>query len=607
MISIALKLIKYTFITSILLVPISWVATGTIQLLSSEPSIIPVYFIVSFFAHPVLCFIVIFLVNRKIFKAFLITSVFLTIEATGLDVFEKLYKIDHKEFQHQFLLALNALIIIALLIIGHFKRKPKSKQVVEKSVANPSRLIFDAKPQNIFLDNPARGIYIQGGAGSGKSESIFKPIIKKVAEQASCGVLYDFKSGELTNYLFHSLRQSNNTISAYFIDFKNPLKSHRVNALNPKYLIKSAYAFEYAEVIINNLLPETIKERKFWDRDAQSILTGIIWYIKKHHSTFCSLPHIIALILETDTKTLLEKVSSDSETAGMVVSLRQAMERGAEKQVAGVVSTLQTALSRLNTPDIFWLLSGDDLELDINDPNNPKFLCIGNDSTLPSAYAPVISLIVSVSTRLMNQPNKHPSVLILDEAPTLYLPNIEQIPATGRSNKISTVFGVQDYSQIVEKYGQDKAQVILSNLGNQFYGRTSNAKTAEMIKSIFSKEDKIYWAKSQNKGSSGKMVHLSTNDGRGKSESIQERDRVKVSEILKADAGQFYGLIAEGKPREFIKYQFGYDDTEINANIIKTPETTIEMVQANYSKIINEAKSILSIEKEESSILNIKI
>ncbi len=594
MISIILKLIKYFIGFFLAMFPIAWMVVGQLPTFIPIEVDFPWLYRISFSIHPILISIIIWPYEKWI-KNLIFTSIALFAISMGLSLLGNAIDPDDPKLQKDILTGLNVILIAFITIRQFYKRDRKQVKVEkEKTTDNPSRLIFDAKPQKIFLDNPYRGIYIQGGAGSGKSESIFKPIIKKAAELSLSGVLYDFKSGGLTKYLFHHISKSQSNITPYFIDFKNPLRSHRVNALNPKYLRKSAYAFEYSEVIINNLLPETIKERKFWDRDAQSILTGIIWYIKKHHPQFCSLPHIIALILETDTKTLLDKVSSDPETAGMVVSLRQAMERGAEKQVAGVVSTLQTALSRLNTPDIFWLLSGDDLDLDINAIEDPKFLCIGNDSTLPTAYAPVISLIISVCTRLMNQPSKHPSTLIIDEAPTLYLPNFEQIPATGRENKIATVFGVQDYSQIAEKYGQDKAQVILSNLGNQFYGRTSNAKTAEMIKSLFSKEDKVYWAKSKNSGSSGTMVHFNTNDGKGKSESIQERDRVKISEILKAETGQFYGLIAEGKPREFINYKFSYDQEQIDLSVIEVPNADEYHMNFNYSKIIEEAKSILS-------------
>jgi type IV secretory pathway TraG/TraD family ATPase VirD4 len=206
----------------------------------------------------------------------------------------------------------------------------------------------------------------------------------------------------------------------------------------------------------------------------------------------------------------------------------------------------------------------------------------------------------------MNRPDKLPSMIILDEAPTLYIPNFEQIPATGRSNKISTVFGAQDYSQVIEKYGNDKAQVILANLGNQFFGRTSNTKTAEVIQSIFSKEDKVYWASHTSQGSSGKMVHLTTNDGKGKSQSIQERERLKISQIMGTDTGQFYGVIAEGSPREFIGYQFNYDSEKVSFRKSPDfiPEVDFETIVKNYHRIISDAINIIE-PKNNNSLLDI--
>lgn len=215
----------------------------------------------------------------------------------------------------------------------------------------------------------------------------------------------------------------------------------------------------------------------------------------------------------------------------MVASLKQAIDRGAERQAAGVASTLQNALSQLNTKDIFYILSGNDFDLHLNNPIDPKFLCLGNDPTLSQTYAPVISLIISVAVRQMNQPNQEKSIILLDEAPTIYIPNIEQIPATARSNKVATVFGIQDYSQLQDKYGEDKAQVILSNLGNQFYGRTVNEKSARMIANLFGKHDRTYKTANKGTGTSGEFIHLGSSTNKGVNESIQERERVKVSDI----------------------------------------------------------------------------
>lgn len=466
------------------------------------------------------------------------------------------------------------------------------KQIFEKNNLKILNEGFNFKTRSgiINLANPFRGIYIQGGAGSGKSASIFEPIIKQIAEQEYTGILYDFKSPELTNKVRESYSESK--INFKNVDFKNPHQSDRINPIAPKYLTKSVIAIEYSQALVNNLIPESIKKADFWSNNAKMIIAGVIWWLKEEHPKYCTLPHVISLLLHTDIKLLLLKMSQNYEAGGMVTSLRQSLENEAQNQVAGILSTIQTALSNLNTKDVFWLLSADDVDLELNSPENPSFLCLGNDSTLPQVYAPIISLIISVGVRQMNRPDRLKSVVLLDEAPTIYIPNIEQIPATARSNKIATIFGVQDFSQLVDNYGQDKAQIIISNLGNQFFGRVTNGKTAEMVKTLFSKEDRLFTNKNTGTGTSGTFVHMQSNDSTGKSETIQERDRVKVTDLINLEPGQFYGIIAEGKPKEFLNTQFLEDLVKGKANE-KTSISDSEMSE-NYFRIIEESKNLLN-------------
>jgi hypothetical protein len=485
-------------------------------------------------------------------------------------------------------------LFIAIFLISKdiYKAKKTPKEPLIKQFSkkeDKDSLNFKTSNGVINLANPFRGIYVQGGAGSGKSASIFEPIIKQIAEQEYTGILYDFKSPELTEKVRASYLDS--IVEFRNIDFKNAHQSDRINPIAPNYLSKSVIALEYSQTLVNNLIPESIKKADFWSNTTKMILSGVIWWLKEEHPKYCTIPHAISLLLHTDTKTLLEEVSKNYEAGGMVATLRQSFEKEAGNQTAGILSTIQTAIAQLNSKDVFWILSGNDVDLNLNNPQKPTFLCLGNDSTLPQVYAPVISLIISVAMRQMNKPNQQKSVVLLDEAPTIYIPNIEQIPATARSNKIATIFGVQDFSQLVDNYGQDKAQIILANLGNQFFGRVTNGKTAEMVQKLFSKEDRTFINKNTGTGTGGTIVHTQSNQSKGKSETIQERDRVKVSDLINLEPGEFYGIIAEGKPKEFLKTQFLEDFAEIEINK-KLPITEQEM-NDNYFKIIEEAKSLL--------------
>ena len=484
------------------------------------------------------------------------------------------------------------------IVVGLF-RIPKALNV--KKRVHDESFSFEVDDKLIVLDNPYRGIYIQGGAGSGKSVSLVYPILRQAIEKNFSGICYDFKSPELASFLFQQAAKNKSAVKPYFIDFKDARRSIRINPLEPKLMTKTAYASEYAQTLMYNLSPNNIKNEDYWVMEAKSVLTGLIWYLKTDHPEYCTLPHIISLILHSDIKELIEKVSENYETAGYVASLRQAIKNESSRQVSGVVSTLQTNLAKLNTPDIFWVLSGNDINLNINDPSDPKFLCIGNESTLSDTYAPVISLILSVALKQMNQPNKHKSMVLVDELPTLYINKLEQTPATARSNKVATVLACQDFSQLVDRYGRDKAQVILSNMGNQFYGRTVNKDSAQMISQLFGKSDRTFKTTSNGDnyyqssifGKHTNSLNKSTN------ETIQERDRVKITDIMNLRPGEFYGIIAEGSETEILKSGFQINpDSQIETFDFPIMATDTD-IQDNYQKIIWQAKRILEMEAEQ--------
>ncbi len=477
------------------------------------------------------------------------------------------------------------------------KEKKASIQKIERN--NPEHIYLESDKGTIDIANPYRGILIQGGAGSGKSKSLFYPIIQQFITNDFSGVLYDFKSPELSQ-LAYSFHTEKNKVKFALLNFKDITTSVRVNPLSPNYLTKQAIAFEMATVLVNNLLPESIKKKDYWTRSSISVIAGTIWYLRNNYPQLCTLPHMIALILSFPSTLLIEKLSTDIGTAGMIASLKEAHEMNAEKQIAGVVGTIKNALAQLNIPEVFYLLSEENTSLDVNDPINPIFLSIGNDSSLSNTYAPIISLIISVCARQMNQPEKHKSAILLDEAPTLYIPDFEQIPATARSNRVATVVGAQDYSQMVDKYGSDKAQVMISNLGNQFYGRTVNEKTANMIVKLFGKHDVTYNTVSNSSGaSSGGLFsdHYSSSNNKSTSQSIQQRERVNISDITNMSPGTFYGFIADGNIKELV----GSRLQQIESSYRKFEKTNISIdPKETFRKVYNDLSLILDSEDADT-------
>ncbi|MGF7219270.1 type IV secretory pathway TraG/TraD family ATPase VirD4 [Spirosoma lacussanchae] len=146
----------------------------------------------------------------------------------------------------------------------------------------------------------------------------------------------------------------------------------------------------------------------------------------------------------------------------------------------------------------------------------------------------------------MNTPGQRPSVVILDEAPTLFIPNFQQLPATGRSNKIATVYAVQDISQMVGAFGRETSEMILGSLSNQFFGRSTTPEVAERVSRMFGRYDQEYTGRSVSHSDNGTSFSQSRN--------VQQRDRLEAQAVMRFEQGEFAGILAEGSHAEFRRY-----------------------------------------------------
>jgi len=447
-------------------------------------------------------------------------------------------------------------ILVVNKILKDFDKKNKSNTGFKENSLGVS-LEFGGSSSNnkrgIVLNNPFRGIFILGAAGSGKSESIALPLLDQFSRKKYAGIVYDFKFPSLANEVEGYTKREG--LRHYFIDFVEPLRSYRVNPLNPIYLPNTSYAREYATAIIMNLVKESIQKTDFWIRSSIDLLTACIWYLREEHPDKCDLPHVCAMITSKDTD-LLETLQKNATTAQMTISIYNAMQRGAEGQLSGVIGTLQSAIAQINTPEIMYVFGGDDFSLDINNPLNPIILTVGTTPVLVDTYAPVCSLIISVATKLMNQPGKQHSFVLLDEFPTCFIPKIEVLPNTGRSNKIATVLMCQDLSQLNDSYGKETGDVLFASCNNHFYGRVASSHTSEILSRQFGKEDRTF-VTSSTSTSGGKSFSISSS----KSQSIQERDILRPRDFLQLEVGQFAGFAVESNLNIF-KQQFKQAEKE---------------------------------------------
>lgn len=441
-------------------------------------------------------------------------------------------------------------------------------------------ILRNTSGQQLIISNPERGIFICGGAGSGKSKSIIQPIIQQSARLGLTGVIYDFKFPSLAEEVAGAYAGSG--IKQYYVNFTDLERTHRINPIAPRVITNASYAREAAKTILANIDFKASQKRDFWIQSCEALLTSSIWFLRNNYPEYCTLPHVITLILKYEPKMIIELLQTDFQVRPLIASVASGAE--SENQLAGVFASIQNYLATLATPEIFWVLSGDEVPLNLNDPDNMGILTVGNNPSLTSTLSPVISLIISSAVKQLNQQGKERSIIILDEAPTLFIPNFQQIPATARSNRVSTVYAVQDIAQMYGMMNREESEMIISNLGTQFYGRTTNTSTAERVSSIFGKHEVEFTSQSKSY-SYGDSDSTSVS----KSTSFQQRDRLMASQVLNFQPGEFAGINAEGNFKEFRDTFLSEPSQSIKLYKIREIKASTE---SNYKDINKDIESI---------------
>ncbi len=345
----------------------------------------------------------------------------------------------------------------------------------------------------INIINPFRGTMVIGTPGSGKSYSVVLPFIKQHLSKGFSMCVYDFKYPDLSDIVYNYFLKARKKkvlpeqARFYVINFDDIRKSYRCNPLAPELMESPIDAFESSRTVLYNLNREWIrKQGEFFSESAVSFFAAIIWFLKKYRDgEYCTLPHAIEL-LQLEYDDLFTILSKEKDVENIVNPFINAHKRGANEQLEGQLGSLKVAISKIISKEIYWICSGNDFSLDINNPKRPKVLCLANNPLRIEMYGAVLSLFITRMLKIMNRKGQHKVSLIFDELPTIYFRGLDTLIATARSNKISTLVGLQTIDQLIRDYGKEQANAILTNIGNVFAGQ-SLGETAKFIQNRMGK------------------------------------------------------------------------------------------------------------------------
>ena len=363
----------------------------------------------------------------------------------------------------------------------------------EYSVNLPTRFYYKKKWQRGWINvvNPFRATIVLGTPGSGKSFAVVNNYIKQQIEKGYSMYIYDFKFPDLSTIAYNHMMNHQNGYKVkpqfYVINFDDPRRSHRCNPIHPDFMSDISDAYESAYTIMLNLNKTWVqKQGDFFVESPIILFAAIIWYLRIYkNGKYCTFPHAIEF-LNRRYEDIFPILTSYPELENYLSPFMDAWLGGAAEQLMGQIASAKIPLSRMISPQLYWVMSDSEFTLDINNPEEPKILCVGNNPDRQNIYGAALGLYNSRIVKLINKKGQLKSSVIIDELPTIYFKGLDNLIATARSNKVAVCLGFQDFSQLVRDYGDKEAKVVINTVGNIFSGQVVG-ETAKTLSERFGK------------------------------------------------------------------------------------------------------------------------
>ena len=476
----------------------------------------------------------------------------------------------------------------------------------EYSVNLPTRFYYRKKWNDGYINvvNPFRASIVLGTPGSGKSYAVVNSFIKQQIEKGFSLYCYDFKYPDLSTIAYNHLMNHPEGYKVkpkfYVINFDDPRRSHRCNPIHPDFMEDITDAYESAYTIMLNLNKTWVqKQGDFFVESPIILFASIIWYLKIYQNgKFCTFPHAIEF-LNRRYEDIFPILTSYPELENYLSPFMDAWLGGAAEQLMGQIASAKIPLSRMISPQLYWVMSDSEFTLDINNPDEPKILCVGNNPDRQNIYGAALGLYNSRIVKLINKKGKLKSAVIIDELPTIYFKGLDNLIATARSNKVAVCLGFQDFSQLKRDYGDKEAAVVMNTVGNIFSGQV----VGETAKTLSERFGKILQKR--------QSITINRED---KSTSIntQMESLIPASKISTLTQGMFVGAVADNF-NERIEQKIFHCEIVVDAEKVKREEQAYkpipvitdftdadgndrmkEMIQENYNRIRAEVRQIVA-------------
>lgn len=360
--------------------------------------------------------------------------------------------------------------------------------------------VLETLDRKIEFYYPRDNFIVYGGAGSGKTASIGKPLMEQFIKNGWAGFIYDYKDFDYTQSAYNLCKKYNYPYKFYYISFTDMSRTYRFNPLDKRVVTDESLLQQVMDDFLKSMQPMDAKTDE-WYNGALGILKGVayrFYTFKGEFERFCTIPHILNFILLSSPKELTKFLEGDNMSRALAGAFIGA--KGSERTASSYLSTLNNYLTNLATnKKVCYVLTGNDFIFNLVDPEDPKLFAVCNNFARENIISPIIAMLLPISARKIEFGNKIKFAYILDEMTTFKVNNFQQMPSVLREYNAAFLIMTQSGSKLEKVYKKEDRASIEANCANLFLGRTKDVEALKYYPLFFGKHEAEKWSYSHGK------------------------------------------------------------------------------------------------------------
>ena len=350
--------------------------------------------------------------------------------------------------------------------------------------------------KDIWVDNGEYHNLVIGSTGSGKTQTIVKPMVNLLAKKGESMIITDPK-GEIYKYSAGYLKEKGYRIIV--LNFREP---QRGNSWNPLSLPNQYYragnkdkAIELLNDVALNILydPSNKNESDFWEKSAADYFSGLalgLFQDAKEEEVNLNSINVMSTVGEERYATsnyIKEYFGMKGEKSNAYMFASSTINAPNDTK-GGLLATFRQKIRNFSTGEsLSEMLSYSDFNMkDIGNGKTAVFMIIHDEK---KTYHPLMTIFIKQCYETLidvaqENGGKLPvrTNFILDEFANMPpLKDVDAMVSAARSRDIRFTFIIQNFAQLNDVYGDNVAEIIKGNCGNLVYLISTEMKALEEI------------------------------------------------------------------------------------------------------------------------------